>query len=91
MAISNAIKQQRFYASKIEAGESKVSCWISENDRDRLQRLMDILGYAGKGKKQKGYSEVFSQALIELEISLTPAPQKDVVRYGLRNMENRDN
>lgn len=88
MAISNAEKQQRFYNSKVEAGESKISCWLPENDRERLINLMDTLGYSGKGKKQQGYSAVISQALKELEISLTPAPQREVVRYGLRVMHN---
>jgi len=88
MAISNTEKQRRFYTSKIEAGESKISCWLPNHDRDRLLRLMNILGYGGKGKKQQGYSEVFSQALKELEINLTPAPQRNIVRYGLRIMEN---
>ena len=63
MAISNTKKQQRFYKSKIEARESKISCWLPENDRDRLVNLMDTLGYSEKGKKQQGYSSVFSQAL----------------------------
>jgi len=42
-------------------------------------------------EKQQGYSEVlvFIQALKELEISLTPPPQREVVRYGLRIMNNR--
>jgi len=88
MAISNTEKQQRFYNSKIEAGESKISCWLPEGDSERLQRIMKILDYAGKGKKQQGYSSVISQALKELEISLTPPPQRDVVRYGLRIMDN---
>jgi len=91
MTISNTEKQQRFCSLKVAAGESKISCWLPENDRDRLLRLMGMLGYGGKGKKQEGYSEVFSQALKELEISLTPAPQREIIRYGLRNMENRDN
>ena len=88
MAISNTEKQQRFYNSKVEAGESKITCWLPENDSERLKELMEILGYAGKGKKQGGYAEVFSQALKELEINLTPAPHRNLVRYGLRFMEN---
>ena len=88
MALSNTKKQKRFYASKVGDGESKISCWLPDDDRDRLQRLMDMLGYGGKGKKQQGYSEVFSQALKELEINLPPAPQRNIVRYGLRVMEN---
>ena len=88
MAVSNTEKQKRFYNSKVAAGESKVSCWLPENDCARLNNLMAMLGYVGKGKKQQGYSEVFSQALKELEISLTPPPQRNLVRYGLRIMED---
>jgi len=88
MALSNTEKQQRFYNSKVAAGESKISCWLPEDDRDRLINLMAMLGYSGKGKKQEGYAEVFSQALKELEINLTPAPHRNLVRYGLRYMEN---
>ncbi len=88
MAISNTEKQQRFYNSKVEAGETKISCWLPEDDRERLNNLMDLLGYSGKGKKQKGYAEVFSQALKELEINLTPAPHRNIVRYGLLIMPN---
>ncbi len=89
MAISNTEKQQRFYKSKIEAKESKISCWLPEDDNKRLQQLMELLGYSGKGKKQQGYSEVISQALKELEVNLTPAPQRELVRYGLRCIENK--
>ncbi|MCF7970278.1 MAG: hypothetical protein K9L22_03815 [Methylococcaceae bacterium] len=89
MAISNTEKQQRFYKSKIAAKESKISCWLPEDDNERLQRVMKILDYAGKGKKNQGYSEVISLALKELEINLTPPPQREVVRYGLRIMDNR--
>jgi len=88
MAISNTVKQQRFYKSKIEAGESKVSCWLPEDDYERLNNLIDMLGYSGRGKKQEGYAEVFSQALKELEINLTPAPHRNLVRYGLLVMNN---
>ena len=88
MAISNTEKQQRFYNSKVEAGESKITCWLPEDDNARLKRLMAILDYAGKGKKQQGYSSVISQALKELEINLTPVPHRNLVRYGLRIMEN---
>ncbi len=88
MAISNTEKQQRFYNSKVEAGESKITCWLPKNDSERLKKLMEILGYAGKGKKQQEYSVVNSQALKELEINLTPAPHRNLVRYGLRFMEN---
>jgi len=90
MAISNTKKQRRFYNSKIGAGESKISCWLPEDDRERLINLMGMLGYSGKGKKQQGYAEVFCLALKELEISLTPAPQRNLVRYGLWFMDNRN-
>ena len=88
MAISNTEKQQRFCNSKIEAGESRISCWLPEDDTERLKRLMNMMDYAGKGKKQQGYSTVISQALKELEISLTPPPHKNLVRYGLLIMRN---
>ena len=90
MAISNREKQQRYRESKIEAGESRLSLWLPQDDNDRLLRLMEYLD-AAEGNKQSGYTKIISQALKELEISLTPAPQREVVRYGLRNMGNRDN
>ncbi|WP_158083070.1 hypothetical protein [Methyloprofundus sedimenti] len=39
-------------------------------------------------EKQQGYSAVISQALKELEISLPPASQREIIRYGLRIMQN---
>jgi len=91
LAISNTEKQRKFYSSKIDAGESKISCWLPEDDNKRLQQLMELLDYSGKGKKQQGYSEVISLALKELEINLTPPPHRELVRYGLRNMRNQAN
>jgi len=44
-----------------------------------------------KVKKQQGYSEAISLALKELEINLTPPPQRKLVRYGLMNMRNQAN
>ncbi len=88
MAISNTEKQQRFCKSKLEAGETKISCWLPEDDRERLNNLMVMLGYSGQGKKQQGYSAVISEALKELEINLSPAPHRNLVKYGLRFMEN---
>jgi len=90
MAISNREKQKRYRDSKIGAGESRLSLWLPQDDNDRLLRLMKSLDSTGE-KNQNGYTKVISQALKELEISLTPDPQKDVVRYGLRNMGNTDN
>ena len=88
MAISNTEKQQRFCKSKLEAGETKISCWLPEDDRERLNNLMVMLGYSGQGKKQEGYAEIFSQALKELEINLSPVPHRNLVRYGLQFIEN---
>jgi len=90
LAISNTENQRKFYSSKVDAGESKISCWLPEDDNKRLQQLMDLLDYSGKGKKQQGYSEVISLALKELEINLTPPPQRELVRYGLRNMSTKN-
>jgi len=89
LAISNTEKQRKFYSSKVDAGESKISCWLPEDDNKRLQQLMELLDYSGKGKKQQGYSEVISLALKELEINLTPPPQRDLVRYGLRCISHK--
>jgi hypothetical protein len=91
MAISNTEKQQRFYASKVEAGESKISCWLPEDDNQRLRRLMGMLDYSGRGKKQQGYSDVISLALKELEISMTPPEHRNLVRYGLKIMGDHKN
>jgi len=89
LAISNTENQRKFYSSKVDAGESKISCWLPEDDNKRLQQLMELLEYSGKGKKQQGYSEVISLALKELEINLTPPPQRDLVRYGLRCIDHK--
>jgi len=53
MAISNIEKQQRFCKSKVEAGETKISCWLPDHDYERLNNLMVMLGYSGKGKSRK--------------------------------------
>ena len=88
MAIPNKERQKLFRESKIQAGQARVSCWLDEEDKRRLQRLMKSLD--SNDKKQQGYSAVISQALKELEISLTPAPQREIVRYGLRIMGSQD-
>ncbi|MDF1583619.1 MAG: hypothetical protein P1P78_09950 [Methyloprofundus sp.] len=87
MATSNQERQKLFRESKTQAGQARISCWLDEDDNRRLQRLMNSLN--GNDKKQHGYSSVISQALKELEISLTPPTQREVVRYGLRIMNNR--
>ncbi|NOR81843.1 MAG: hypothetical protein GQ529_13595 [Methyloprofundus sp.] len=90
MATSNQERQKQYREAKTQSGQARVSCWLDEDDNDRLLRLMKYLDES-EGKKKSGYSTVISQALKELEISLTPAPQREVVRYGLRIMKSRDN
>ena len=41
-------------------------------------------------KKQSGYTKVISQALKELETSLTPALHREIIRYGLRNIGDQN-
>ncbi len=86
MATSNQERQKQYREAKIQSGQARVSCWLDEDDNRRLQRLMNSLD--SNDKKQQGYSSVISQALKELEISLTPPPQREIVRYGLRIMNN---
>jgi len=86
MAISNTEKQSRFYASKIAAGESKISCWLPEDDHQRLHRLKQIMS-TGKNDKT-GYADVISEALKRLEIEMTPAGAKSMMRYGLLYLNN---
>lgn len=82
MAISNREKQQRYRESKLQAGHSRVACWLAEDDSQRLRRLMEML--SDGSERKAGYSAVISQALKELEISLTPPANKNMVRYGLK-------
>lgn len=88
MAISNREKQKRYRESKVKAGESRLTLWLPQDDNERLQRLMNSLEC--DGKKQSGYATVISEALKELEISMSPAPQREIIRYGLRVMRNQD-
>ena len=87
MAISNTEKQSRFYASKIAAGESKISCWLPEEDHQRLHRLKEIMS-TGKDNKTPCYSDVISLALQSLEIEMAPPGAKNMVRYGLLYLNN---
>ena len=73
----------------MQAGDSRVTCWLAEDDNQRLRRLMEMLSDANESKT--GYSDVISLALKELEISLTPSGHRNMVRYGLVFMENRSN
>ena len=86
MAISNRERQKRFRETRIQTGGSRIGCWLAEDDNQRLHRLMEML--RDNGKSKTSYSAVISQALKELEISLTPPEHRNLVRYGLRFMEN---
>lgn len=87
---ANAKRQKKYREERTEAGESRINVWLPEDDKERLQKLMNMLGYAGKGKKQQGYSQVISQALKMLEIELTPPEHRNLMRYGLLYMSNMD-
>lgn len=85
MAISNKEKQKRYRETRRQAGDSRVACWLAKDDSQRLHKIINIMKENGNTKA--GYSDVISEALKELEISLTPAPHKNLVRYGLRFMK----
>ena len=89
MAISNRERQKRFRETRMQAGDSRVTCWLAEDDNQRLRRLMEILSDASESKI--GYSDVINLALKELEVSLTPPEHRNMVRYGLLLMDNRRN
>jgi hypothetical protein len=89
MAISNREKQQRYRETRRQAGDSRIGCWLAEDDNQRLQRLIEMMNESGTSKA--GYSDVISQALKELEISLTPPANRNLVRYGLRFMNDINN
>lgn len=87
MAISNRERQKQFRDAKIAAGESKISCWLPEDDNQRLQRLLEILSDCGDSKAS--YSDVIGQALKALEIEMAPPGTKNMVRYGLLYLNDR--
>ncbi len=62
-----------------------MSCWLDKDDKQRLNRLMALMNDTGQGRI--GYAEVISRALKEMEINLTPAGGRNVVRYGLLFMD----
>jgi hypothetical protein len=77
MTTQNSEKQKRYRENRIQSGERQLTCWLGENDNDRLLRLMASLGYGEKGKVQDGYTEVIRMALVQLE------SQMNRPRYGL--------
>lgn len=81
MATTNRERQQRYRKAKNRIGDSRVSCWLGEDDKQRLCRLMALMN--DSGRERAGYAEVISRALKEMEINLTPAGSRNVVRYGL--------
>ena len=88
MAISNREKQKRFRESQIQAGASRISCWLPAEDNHRLQRLIKLMSETGDDKA--GYADVISQALKALEIDMAPPGVKNVVRYGLLYLNNEE-
>ena len=89
MAVENRERQKQFRESKLQAGEARITCWLDKDDNQRLKKLMSML--ESENEKKIGYADVISEALKELEISLTPAGQKNLIRYGLRFMESQNN
>lgn len=64
-----------------------MSCWLNKDDKQRLSRLIALMNDTGQGGRA-GYAEVISRALKEMEINLTPAGGRNMVRYGLLFMDN---
>jgi hypothetical protein len=81
MAATNSEKQKRYRESRIQSGDRHLTCWLGEDDNERLLRLMASLGYGDRGKTQAGYTNVISLALAQLEQNLTKPKNKP--RYGL--------
>jgi hypothetical protein len=85
MATTNRERQQHYRKAKNRSGDSRVSCWLDKDDKQRLSRLMALMNGTSQGRA--GYAEVISRALKEMEINLTPAGGRNVVRYGLLFMD----
>lgn len=85
MATTNKERQQHFRKAKNQNGNSRVSCWLDKDDKQRLSQLMALMNNTGQGRV--GYTEVISRALKEMEINLTPAGGRNMVRYGLLYMD----
>lgn len=79
MTTKNTEKQKRYREARIQSGDRHLTCWLGQNDNDRLMKLMANLGYGEKGKLQDGYSEVIRMALEQLEKKMNP-PRNALVR-----------
>ena len=88
MAISNRKRQEKFRKTRIQSGDAKIGCWLAKDDHQRLLRLMTML--EEDGNEKPCYAKILSLALKELEISLTPPAHRNLVRYGLIFMDNRN-
>jgi len=73
-----SIRQSRYREARKKNGERLLSFWLPPDGWERLNRLLDAMDYAGKGKRQKGYTEIIGRALTELENRIVNEP-----RYGL--------
>ncbi len=85
MALQNSEKQKRYRENRLSSGEKRLTCWLNQNDNERLLKLMASLGYGDKGKLQDGYTEVIHLALVQLEKKLNPP------RYGLVRLAPKEN
>lgn len=70
----------------MQSGASRISCWLPAEDSLRLQRLIEQMSETGNDKT--GYADVISEALKRLEIEMTPAGVKNMMRYGLIYMND---
>lgn len=84
MTTQNTQRQKRYREARLQSGDRHLTCWLNQNDNDRLLKLMDSLGYNDKGKIQDGYTEVIRLALEQLEKKLNPP------RYGLVRLVSQE-
>jgi len=76
--MADSIRQSRYREARRKNGERELSFWLPADGWERLNRLLDAMDYAGKGKRQRGYTEIICRALTELENMIENEP-----RYGL--------
>jgi len=83
---NNRERQQKLRDVRLQSGMYRLEFWVSGADKQRLQRLMAAMRESGNS--DAGYADVISRALKELEINLTPAGYRNMVRYGLLYLNN---
>ncbi|MDD2760893.1 MAG: hypothetical protein PHH11_11435 [Methylomonas sp.] len=83
---NNRERQQKLRSTRLQSGMSRLEVWISDSDKQCLDRLMEVMKESGNF--DAGYAVVISRALKEMEINLTPAGGRNVVRYGLLYLNN---